>query len=30
MPTLEEIKKRKQYITYANQTEEKYGLPKNL
>ena len=30
MPTLQEIKKRQQYITKANQTEEKYGLPKNL
>ena len=30
MPTLQEIKKRQQYIAKANQTEEKYGLPKNL
>lgn len=30
MPTLQEIKKRQQYITKANQIEEKYGLPKNL
>ena len=30
MPTLQEIKKRQQYITKANQVEEKYGLPKNL
>jgi hypothetical protein len=30
MPTLQEIKKRREYIAKANQTEEKYGLPKNI
>ena len=30
MPTLQEKKKRQEYIAKANQTEEKYGLPKNI
>ena len=30
MSTLQEKKKRQEYIAKANQTEEKYGLPKNI